>query len=258
MNSHMAQKLTELRIQRGLSQEALANLLGISRQSISNWERGEVSPDTENLILLSKLYGCTLDELVGNAHLTPDRPTDEEAPPHNCNSSSKKDSSEVGQTLRKITRGQRILALASACSLVIAIAAFTSSWSSANEARLPSAQHLEERGTDEVDKAKHSTFWLEGEITDVYVSHLGNQYAVKGIGEVDGETKPLEEGIYVFRTDEQSQFLDMTRNEMDNDYTALKEGATVRFTGQTDNGVPAAITHADTIQPIDYNNIVNQ
>lgn len=66
MNLEIANKLYELRKKNGLSQEALAEKLGISRQSISKWERAESSPDTDNLISLAKLYNISLDELLLN------------------------------------------------------------------------------------------------------------------------------------------------------------------------------------------------
>ncbi len=65
MTLEMANRLTALRKEKGLSQEELADKLGISRQAVSKWERAEASPDTDNLITLSKLYGVTLDELIG-------------------------------------------------------------------------------------------------------------------------------------------------------------------------------------------------
>lgn len=52
------------RKQAGLSQEALADKLGVSRQAVSKWERAESLPDTDNLIALAALYGLTLDELL--------------------------------------------------------------------------------------------------------------------------------------------------------------------------------------------------
>ncbi len=67
MNIKLADRLVELRKENKLSQEALAEKLGLSRQAISKWERAEASPDTDNLIALSELYGITLDELLGNA-----------------------------------------------------------------------------------------------------------------------------------------------------------------------------------------------
>lgn len=66
MNIETANRLYELRKKNGLSQEELADKLGISRQAVSKWERAEASPDTDNLILLAKLYGVTLDELLNS------------------------------------------------------------------------------------------------------------------------------------------------------------------------------------------------
>lgn len=66
MNIKLADRLVELRKEHKLSQEALAEKLGLSRQSISKWERAEASPDTDNLIALAEVYGITLDQLLGN------------------------------------------------------------------------------------------------------------------------------------------------------------------------------------------------
>lgn len=61
-----------LRKEHGYTQESLAEALGLSRQAISKWESGQSFPETEKLIRLSELYGCTLDELVnGNSHEEP-------------------------------------------------------------------------------------------------------------------------------------------------------------------------------------------
>ena len=66
MNIKLADRLVELRKEHKLSQEALAEKLGLSRQSISKWERAEASPDTDNLIALAEVYGVSLDQLLGN------------------------------------------------------------------------------------------------------------------------------------------------------------------------------------------------
>ena len=65
MDLFTAKKLTELRKHFSLSQEALAEKVGVSRQAISKWERGEASPDTDNLLSLSKIYNVSLDDLLG-------------------------------------------------------------------------------------------------------------------------------------------------------------------------------------------------
>ena len=64
MNIDVAGRLYELRKKNNLSQEELAEKIGVSRQAVSKWERAEASPDTDNLILLSRLYNVSLDELL--------------------------------------------------------------------------------------------------------------------------------------------------------------------------------------------------
>ena len=64
MTIELANRLCAYRKHHGLSQEELAEKLEISRQAVSCWERAETSPDTDNLILLSKIYSVTLDELL--------------------------------------------------------------------------------------------------------------------------------------------------------------------------------------------------
>lgn len=64
MNVEIAQRLAELRRERGFSQEDLANQLGLSRQAVSKWERAESAPDMGNLIALADLYEVTIDELL--------------------------------------------------------------------------------------------------------------------------------------------------------------------------------------------------
>lgn len=64
MTIEIADRLVKLRKAKGLSQEELADKLGLSRQAVSKWERAEASPDTDNLICLAKLYSVSLDELL--------------------------------------------------------------------------------------------------------------------------------------------------------------------------------------------------
>lgn len=64
MTIEIANRLCAYRKQHGMSQEELAAQIGVSRQAVSKWERAEASPDTDNLILLSKIYNVTLDALL--------------------------------------------------------------------------------------------------------------------------------------------------------------------------------------------------
>lgn len=57
-------KLQVLRKDKRLSQEALAEQLGVSRQAVSKWERGEGYPEMDTIIMISNLFGVTLDYLM--------------------------------------------------------------------------------------------------------------------------------------------------------------------------------------------------
>lgn len=61
---NIGQKLKEARAKRGLTQEKVAEQIGVSRQTISNWENDRFYPDIVNLIYLSDLYSISLDELL--------------------------------------------------------------------------------------------------------------------------------------------------------------------------------------------------
>lgn len=56
--------LKEARLQAGLTQEKVAEAIGVSRQSISNWENDKTYPDVINVIALSELYQVSLDYLL--------------------------------------------------------------------------------------------------------------------------------------------------------------------------------------------------
>lgn len=57
-------RLYQLRKQKGLSQEELANRLNVSRQTVSKWEVGDSTPDMEKLAAMSELFDVSLDQLV--------------------------------------------------------------------------------------------------------------------------------------------------------------------------------------------------
>ena len=57
--------ILELRTKSGLSQDALAEKVFVTRQAVSRWENGDTVPNTETLKLLSKLFGVSINTLLG-------------------------------------------------------------------------------------------------------------------------------------------------------------------------------------------------
>ena len=85
-------RLYELRKQKGLSQEELANRLNVTRQTVSKWEVGDSTPDMEKLVALSALFNVSMDELVmGKEAVTQDNP-------------SKTDSEEKNALIKKVLK----------------------------------------------------------------------------------------------------------------------------------------------------------
>ena len=60
----IGEKLVKLRKEQNLTQEQFAEVLQVSRQSVSKWELNTAYPDTEKLIRISKLFDCSLDYLL--------------------------------------------------------------------------------------------------------------------------------------------------------------------------------------------------
>lgn len=72
------------RMNSGMTQEQLAEKMGVSRQTVSKWESGASYPEMEKLIALCELFGCTLDGLVrgGLPNPAPEQKVSEQEPPH--------------------------------------------------------------------------------------------------------------------------------------------------------------------------------
>ena len=73
---NLGETIYNLRTKQAMSQDALAEALGVSRQSVSKWENNAAVPELEKLIKMSELFGVTLDELVGREAPTPPPPAD--------------------------------------------------------------------------------------------------------------------------------------------------------------------------------------
>lgn len=61
-----AENLKMLRKQAGMSQEQLAEKLGVSRQAVTKWETGAGIPDIENIMAISMLFDISIDDLLSN------------------------------------------------------------------------------------------------------------------------------------------------------------------------------------------------
>lgn len=75
----LGEKIKEQRTAHGLSQETLAEAMGVSRQAVTKWEADQSAPSSEKLIILAKLFHISLDELIGN-QVTPASPSQKPNP----------------------------------------------------------------------------------------------------------------------------------------------------------------------------------
>ena len=80
------ERIAELRRRHGLSQQEVANLLGVTRQTVSNWECGQGAPTIDKAMALARTYHMSLDELVdpdfdADAGQPPEGPAPEPASP---------------------------------------------------------------------------------------------------------------------------------------------------------------------------------
>lgn len=75
----LSDNILQLRKALGLSQEQLAEQVGVSRQSISKWETGQSVPELDKLLALSRILGVSTDTLLGNA--APGKESTQTVPP---------------------------------------------------------------------------------------------------------------------------------------------------------------------------------
>ena len=70
----MGQTIRRLRIEQNLTQETLAELLGVTSQAISKWENNATMPDIMLLPIIADTLGVTIDELFGIKHKVQEKP----------------------------------------------------------------------------------------------------------------------------------------------------------------------------------------
>lgn len=61
---NIANRIQKLRRTKGISQEQLANVVGVSRQAVSKWESEQTIPDLDKIIIMSEYFGVTTDYLL--------------------------------------------------------------------------------------------------------------------------------------------------------------------------------------------------
>lgn len=70
----LAQAIQQERTRCGMTQEYVAQAVGVSRQAVSKWERGESEPSTSNLIALARLFGIEAGQLLNGLDQPPPQP----------------------------------------------------------------------------------------------------------------------------------------------------------------------------------------
>lgn len=79
---NIADRIQHLRKVKGISQEELADKIGVSRQSVSKWESEQTSPDIEKIILMSNFFDVTTDYILKGIEPIPDEPMSQKEKPN--------------------------------------------------------------------------------------------------------------------------------------------------------------------------------
>lgn len=115
MDNELGARIRTLRKERGLSQEALAQTLEVSRQAVTKWEDGSSLPSTANLFALSGFFGVPLAELTGTPEVA--------APPSSASAMSEKAHVKRAKALR--ISAWVLLAISVPVLLICAVQYFT-------------------------------------------------------------------------------------------------------------------------------------
>ncbi|MCH5320677.1 MAG: helix-turn-helix domain-containing protein [Eubacterium sp.] len=115
----LGQRLYEMRKAKGLSQEKVAEILGVTRQTISKWETDQTTPDFDKIIPLCELYNISTDELLkGDTHSSNNYNNSRYDIP---NENMQKDNSEQ---IEKYRRKSALLMAVSICLYILSVVPF--------------------------------------------------------------------------------------------------------------------------------------
>lgn len=128
--NNLSNNLYELRRKAELSQEEFAEKLGVSRQAVSKWERGEAYPDTENLIVISEMFSVSIDELLKSDNICYTAPNTEEKSEENASNDDDFDDDEEKNSCTIVVNSKKKRSFASVMyaipyPVVVAIAFIT-------------------------------------------------------------------------------------------------------------------------------------
>lgn len=125
----LEENIVRLRTEKRLTQEELADLLGVSRQSVSKWESGASVPELDKLIRLSEIFEITVDELVKGNTITEKGPSAEDGqgkaaekmPPQSAGAVSTAPSTQRPE----VTKGNRVAGIIYLCLGFLLLSGFT-------------------------------------------------------------------------------------------------------------------------------------
>ena len=155
------QLIAEGRKRLGLSQEALGERLGVSRQSISKWESDAALPDIAKLVQLSRLYGVTVGALLGVEE--PALPSPEGQAPENPSPETIAEEIARAWVARQPKKKRRVLPLLAGGLTAGAVLWFTLTV----ESRLTSLEQSYRSNQSALSQLEHTFSGLPGLVTDI-------------------------------------------------------------------------------------------
>ena len=108
---NLSEKIVVLRKYNGMSQEELAEKLGVTRQSVSKWEGAQSVPDIDKILQLARLFGVTTDYLLKEEQGEPEYTAEDDTP-----ALHRVTLTQAGDYLKKARANAPRMALAAACS----------------------------------------------------------------------------------------------------------------------------------------------